>query len=113
MTGFRAQGPHGNSYLAKILEIITVFQDHNLRSLMSSYCVRYNQISGYTPKSYEMSRLEDLFSFLGHDKILSLTQNLKDFGTTSIKSILNPGFNFRLGMFHDGAGKIRYIAIGP
>jgi N-acetylglutamate synthase/N-acetylornithine aminotransferase len=67
------------------------------------------------PSEYVMSSVENLFSYLEHDKITQLIESIVNDDKTPdrITNIIQNGTKYRLAMFPDGAGKIRYIAIGP
>lgn len=114
LRGFAGMGPHGNSYLAKILEILTVARDQALVKNLCDYCRSFLSFTRreYTSR-WSMTTPLCMFSFLGKETIENFRALLLRGGPDRLKEVLTKGSNFRLATFPDGAGKNRYIAIGP
>ena len=119
LRGIRGQGPYGNRFLAKIVELITLFENKSLRSMLDRFRLALNSLTGEKSKDpFRMTKISDLIKYLGESclqtfKDLLLTPSEGKTCPSAIRTAIETGTGFRLAMFADGAGKTRYIAIGP
>lgn len=95
-----ASGPNGNTYLARIVDIFTVFFHLPLRFILKMYCRAYYSLPFVEKHPHGVKTPEDLFTYLGKEKIGSVGMEFKRSGIGR-----KPWTRRRLTFFTDGAGK--------